>query len=58
MSARDNAAMKAIAEDSKNVALLTRLDSTNMRIIAVVTLFFLPGTFTAVRWPLSASLCS
>ena len=47
-SLRDSAAMKAIAEDSKKVALLTRQDSTNMRIIAAVTLFFLPGTFTAV----------
>ena len=55
LSARDNAAMKAIAEDSKNVALLTRLDSSNMRIIAIVTLFFLPGTFTAVNIRFSAS---
>ncbi len=47
-TSRDSAAMKAIAEDSKKVALLTRRDSTNMRIIAAVTLFFLPGTFTAV----------
>jgi hypothetical protein len=48
-SSRDSAAMKAIAEDSKKVALLTRHDSTNMRIITTIPLFFLPGTFTAVR---------
>jgi hypothetical protein len=59
---QDNAAMKAIAvdskaiaeratavaEDSKMVALATSQDSAAMRIIAVVTIFFLPATFTAV----------
>ncbi|OAP61442.1 hypothetical protein AYL99_03645 [Fonsecaea erecta] len=40
-------AMKDMAEDSRNVAILTRKDSTDMRIIAVVTLLFLPGTFMA-----------
>ncbi|KIW19609.1 hypothetical protein PV08_00182 [Exophiala spinifera] len=42
-----NTAMKDMAEDSRNVAILTQKDSTNMRIIAVVTLLFLPGTFMA-----------
>lgn len=41
--------MKRVAEDSHKVALLTRRDSADMRIIAGVTLIFLPGTFTAVR---------
>ena len=49
---------KKTAEDSKKVALLTRRDSANMRIIAAVTLFFLPGTFTAVSCPLPAALAS
>jgi hypothetical protein len=40
--------MHSIAIDSNKVALLTRRDSTDMRIIAAVTLAFLPGTFTAV----------
>lgn len=40
---------RRIAEDSKKVAMLTRKDSTDMRIIAAVTLLFLPGTFVAVR---------
>ncbi|KIW76250.1 hypothetical protein Z517_10996 [Fonsecaea pedrosoi CBS 271.37] len=40
-------AMRDMAEDSRNVAILTRKDSTDMRIIAVVTLLFLPGTFMA-----------
>jgi hypothetical protein len=40
-------AMKDMAEDSRNIAILTRKDSTDMRIIAVVTLLFLPGTFMA-----------
>ncbi len=42
-----NTAMKEMAEDSRNIAILTRKDSTDMRIIAVVTLLFLPGTFMA-----------
>lgn len=44
----DGAAMKQIAEDSKQIAIMTRRDSTDMRIIAAVTLIFLPCTFTAV----------
>lgn len=47
ISLRHNTAMKDMAEDSRNVAILTRKDSTDMRIIAVVTLAFLPGTFMA-----------
>ena len=40
--------MKAIAEETKSVAILTQKDSTNMRIITAITLIFLPGTFVAV----------
>jgi hypothetical protein len=47
-SLRDSKAMREIAEDSKEVSLLTRRDSVDMRIITAITLFFLPGTFTAV----------
>ncbi|KAK6371653.1 hypothetical protein LTS17_008905 [Exophiala oligosperma] len=47
ISLGQNTAMKDMAEDSRNVAILTQKDSTNMRIIAVVTLLFLPGTFMA-----------
>jgi hypothetical protein len=36
-----------IASDSRRIAILTRRDSTDMRIIAAVTLVFLPGTFVA-----------
>ena len=48
-SQRDNAAIKAITEDSKMVALATSRDSAVMRTIAAVTILFLPATFTAVR---------
>lgn len=41
--------MKALAEDSKAVAMATARDSAAMRVIAVVTILFLPATFTAVR---------
>ncbi|KAF2103839.1 hypothetical protein NA57DRAFT_70047 [Rhizodiscina lignyota] len=44
---KDSAAMRKIAKDAKEIAVLTRRDSTDMRIIAAVTLFFLPGTFVA-----------
>ncbi|EXJ62355.1 hypothetical protein A1O7_02789 [Cladophialophora yegresii CBS 114405] len=47
ISLRHNTAMKEMAVDSRNIAILTRQDSTDMRIIAVVTLLFLPGTFMA-----------
>ena len=39
---------RRIAEDSKRIAVLTRRDSNDMRVIAAVTLLFLPGTFVAV----------
>lgn len=59
---KDSAAMRGIAEDSKaitehatavaidskRVALATSRDSAAMRIIAVITIAFLPATFTAV----------
>jgi hypothetical protein len=41
-------ASRHIAEESRKIATLTRQDSIDMRIIAAVTLIFLPGTFTAV----------
>ncbi|KAF2669230.1 hypothetical protein BT63DRAFT_255003 [Microthyrium microscopicum] len=52
-SRRDNTAMKAIAEDSKIVALATARDSASMRIIAIVTILFLPATFTAALFSTS-----
>ena len=45
---RASADMKAIATDSKMVALATLQDSAAMRTISAVTTFFLPATFTAV----------
>ncbi len=48
-SQRDSATMKEMAKDSQMVAIATSRDSSMMRIIAVVTMVFLPPTFTAVR---------
>ena len=45
-----NEAMTEIAEDSRKIAMLTRRDSLHMRIIAAVTLAFLPGTFMATMF--------
>lgn len=44
-----------IAEGSRKVAILTRQDSTDMRVIAAATLLFLPGTFVAVSTSLLIS---
>jgi len=38
-----------LAKDQKRIAEETKRDSTSMTAIAVVTMFFLPGTFTAVQ---------
>jgi len=38
-----------LAKDQKRIAEETKRDSTSMTAIAIVTMFFLPGTFTAVR---------
>ncbi|GAB7356992.1 hypothetical protein MBLNU459_g7825t1 [Dothideomycetes sp. NU459] len=52
-SQRDSAMMRDISEDSKQVALRTWRDSTDMRMMAVVNLFTLPGTFTATLFSTS-----
>ena len=49
LSYRATEASLAIAEDSRHIAISTSRDSTDMRIIAVLTLIFLPGAFVAVR---------
>jgi hypothetical protein len=47
-SLQESAIMKSIALSSNEVAIMTRRDSTDMRMIAAVTLAFLPATWTAV----------
>jgi Mg2+ and Co2+ transporter CorA len=49
----DNVAMKAIAEDSKAVALESLRKNVTMRTIAVVTMLFLPATFIATLFSAS-----
>ena len=44
----DNAIMRIMAEDSNEIARLTRRDSSDMRTIAALTLIFLPARFIAV----------
>ncbi|KAF2436334.1 hypothetical protein EJ08DRAFT_644707 [Tothia fuscella] len=46
-------ATRQIADESRKMAHLTRRDSTDMRIIAAVTMVFLPGTFTATLFSAS-----
>lgn len=47
-SRRDNQLMLQIAQDSRVVAISTARDNAAMRVIAGVTILFLPATFVAV----------
>ena len=47
-SRRDTQLMLQIAQDSRAVAVSTARDSAAMRVIAGVTILFLPATFVAV----------
>lgn len=49
VSQRDANVTIGLSKDSKRIAEASRRDSTSMRAIAILTMFFLPGTFTAVR---------
>lgn len=40
--------MKVMAEAMHTIARETKMEAANMRIITLVTLFFLPGTFVSV----------
>ncbi|KAI0413477.1 hypothetical protein F5X98DRAFT_366552 [Xylaria grammica] len=44
---RDNELMIQVATDSRSVAIATARDNAAMRVIAAVTILFLPATFTA-----------
>lgn len=48
MSLRDNDELKKISTNQGRVALAASRDSAAMRVIAVITIVFLPATFTAV----------
>ena len=48
LSVRDNAALKKISEDQKLIAIAATKDSAAMKVISVITVVFLPGTFAAV----------
>jgi hypothetical protein len=50
LSMQDNAILKTLSEDSKRISLATTRDSSAMCIIAVITILFLPATFTAVSF--------
>jgi len=41
-----------LAKDSKSLALAARYDSSSMKIIAILTIFFLPATFFAALFAL------
>jgi hypothetical protein len=47
-SQRDNYYNKRDAESNQLIAISGKRDSTSMKVLAVVTMIFLPGTFVAV----------
>jgi hypothetical protein len=47
---RDNKDNLKLAKISTDIANTTKDDSFAMRTIAVMSIFFLPGTFVSVRW--------
>lgn len=49
LAKQDSARSIQIAADSRTLARESKRDSTSMKAIAAVTMFFLPGTFVAVR---------
>jgi hypothetical protein len=55
LSVRDNAALKKISEDQKLIAIAATKDSAAMKVISVITVVFLPGTFAAVSIDISIS---
>lgn len=42
--------MEAMTRDMNEVALKTKQEAVSMRIVTLVTLFFLPGTFISVSY--------
>lgn len=44
----------SLAQDSREMAVSSKQDSSAMKIIALLTTFFLPGTFIAVSYILSS----
>jgi hypothetical protein len=55
VSQRDARVNMSLAASSNRIALDTKRDSTSMMAIAVLTMVFLPGTFTSVWLPIPSS---
>jgi hypothetical protein len=51
--------MEVMTQDMHEIARKTKQEAVSMRIITLVTLFFLPGTFISVRplWTLILDHC-
>jgi hypothetical protein len=57
ISQRDTDMNIKLAKNSNKIAIEAKRDSTSMMAIAVVTMFFLPGTFTSVRRCPQPTIC-
>lgn len=50
--------MVTMTEDMKDIARKTKIETVSMKVITLVTLFFLPGTFISVgRMFFLVSIC-
>lgn len=49
--------MVSMTDDMNDIARKTKIETVSMKVITVVTLFFLPGTFISVGSP-SLSPCA
>jgi Mg2+ and Co2+ transporter CorA len=47
MSANDSASAQQIAEESRQIAVAMKSDAQSMKLLAITTTIFLPGTFVA-----------
>lgn len=56
MAQKDSKVNIQLAETSTSIAIETKKDSSAMKTIAGLTMFFLPGTFTAVSLVIRSKL--
>lgn len=45
--------MERLTDSMHEIAKKTKHETVSMKIVTLVTMFFLPGTFVAVRFPLN-----
>lgn len=51
ISQKDSELNYGMAADTKEISIATKRDSSSMKVVALLTTIFLPGTFVSVRAP-------